>query len=320
MDFPQSKDMRRKHKFENSKDHFKKHPDKPKLKKCSDTKICNRAAPVFFGNTKFLENDDYIYGIDVRHHLQTITSIMFEYDETKKKYFLKETLANNICDNNEDEDEEEEEEEEEEENIEFDNQTTINCAYTCHQKYPQKKICILNFASAKNPGGGFLHGSMAQEESICYVSTLYHSIKHNEMYEINRNDPKGGLYNHIAIYTPKALIFKLHRDDETILPDPFYVSVISCPAVNKGVAITNNISNDRILRTLEDRIRLILHIAFTYEPDILILGAFGCGVFQNNILDVAALFKDILEEYSFPKVIFSIPDKDTLDQFSSYFN
>ncbi|HBR75644.1 MAG TPA: TIGR02452 family protein, partial [Cyanobacteria bacterium UBA11159] len=39
-----------------------------------------------------------------------------------------------------------------------------------------KKIGVLNFASAKNPGGGFLRGTQAQEESLARSSALYKSL------------------------------------------------------------------------------------------------------------------------------------------------
>ena len=38
-----------------------------------------------------------------------------------------------------------------------------------HQK---GKVCVLNFASFKYPGGGFIRGSRAQEECLCRQSPI----------------------------------------------------------------------------------------------------------------------------------------------------
>jgi uncharacterized protein (TIGR02452 family) len=157
----------------------------------------------------------------------------------------------------------------------------IECAQKYRNMYVDKNVCILNFASAKHPGGGFLRGSMAQEESIAYVSTLYHSLVGNDMYEINKEDSKNGLYNDIAIYTSEICVFKLDRDDKDYI-EPFYVSIISCPAVNKLDAKRKNVEESTIYDKMIERIRLILETAKTHKVDVLILGAFGCGVFGND--------------------------------------
>ena len=46
-----------------------------------------------------------------------------------------------------------------------------------------KKVCVLNFASATNPGGGVVHGASAQEEAICRSSTLYPCLDRREIWK-----------------------------------------------------------------------------------------------------------------------------------------
>ena len=100
-----------------------------------------------------------------------------------------------------------------------------------------EKIGCLNFASAKNPGGGFLGGAIAQEESLAVSSALYPTLmKHMEMYNYNRSQHTY-LYSDYMIYSPDVIVFR--NDKGELLESPYQLSIITSPAVNVG-AIKNN--------------------------------------------------------------------------------
>lgn len=294
------KDTRRSDKFARSVEHFRK-AGKDMPTRGGEKEI------EFSGYTEFLKSKTTIGPFDIRPHMKKMKTYTHYYSYPNR--FYSEPRL--------DLDEDDQDETEFKTEIIYEKERVIQCANKYRKENPTKNISILNFASAKNPGGGFLRGSMAQEESIAYVSTLYHSLIQSDMYKINKKDSKDGIYNDIAIYTNEIAIFKLDRDDEHYF-DPFYVSVISCPAVNKLNAKRNNIEESFIYDKMVDRIRLILETAKTHHTEILILGAYGCGVFGNDPKDVKEIFMGLIEndyENVFEKIIFTIPDEEMYEKF-----
>ncbi len=208
--------------------------------------------------------------------------------------------------------------------IEVNNESSLQAAERTARHEYNNPAC-LNFASAKNPGGGFLEGSGAQEESLARSSALYPCIKQmNEMYNANKNYGSS-LYLDYMIYSPDVPVFR--RDNGEFLNSPYKMSFITAPAVNAGAVKANEPENvDKISPTMKQRIEKILSLAKFKEVDALILGAFGCGVFQNNHRDVAEYFSDYLHEderftEAFEKVIFAVldssPNQETYKTFEN---
>lgn len=172
------------------------------------------------------------------------------------------------------------------------NETTLSGAKRlCLAGY--ENVTVLNFASAKNPGGGFLNGSMAQEESIARSSALYPCI--SQMKEMYTHNARVGtcLYSDYMIYSPQIPVF---RDDRGILlSDPYFCSVITSPAVNAKVVKEREKQRIKeIIPVMKSRVEAILNVALEQKVNALVLGAFGCGVFENNPYDMANIFQEHL--------------------------
>ena len=194
------------------------------------------------------------------------------------------------------------------------------------RRLASKNPVVLNFASAKNPGGGFLGGSQAQEETLARSSALYASLTADmKMYEFHR-ERKDPMYSHWMKYSPRVPIF---RDDEgNLLSEPYCVSFVTCPAVNAGVVLDRDKSRGQeIQTTMRERASRVLAVMAAQGHRHLVLGAWGCGVFRNEPEDVATIFHDLLVgqfENCFTEVLFSIydskRDKPALTAFSRVFS
>lgn len=80
------------------------------------------------------------------------------------------------------------------------------------------RVACLNFASAKNPGGGFLGAAKAQEEQLCRASGLYPTLLAQRIdYDENRQH-RDARYTDWAITSPDVPVF---RDDRMELLEVF---------------------------------------------------------------------------------------------------
>src|SRR5262249_17412335 len=101
------------------------------------------------------------------------------------------------------------------------NCTTLAAARQLVREEGAADVLCLNFASGKNPGGGFLNGSQAQEESLARATGLYPCLTPmRAMYDANRQFDSC-LYTDHMIYSPRVPVFR--DDDDALLSEPYAV-------------------------------------------------------------------------------------------------
>ncbi|TXT13390.1 hypothetical protein VHUM_00757 [Vanrija humicola] len=174
-------------------------------------------------------------------------------------------------------------------------------------------IAVLNFASAKHPGGGYLTGATAQEEDLCRSSALYTTLlAARDFYKAHR-ESSDARYTHRVIWSPDVPVYR--DNDYALLPMPYLASFITVAAPNLGPLIKGNArSLQHIPELLEERAARFLAVATHHRARTLVLGAWGCGVFQNDPVVVAGVFRDLLLDPkgifygAFEKVVFAIYD------------
>lgn len=187
--------------------------------------------------------------------------------------------------------------------------------FTAASRYDN--ACCLNFASHKRPGGGYLavmdiRGPIrTQEEDL---------FRRSNLPEIMDNDKVRAYYplrEAEGLYCSGVVVSK----DKKLNPiNPFITSVVTVPAVvnpdmaDGSMKVMTDLSEaiPAKHRLVIRRAERIFEIAAHNRHRVLILGAWGCGVFNNNPLVIANLFQRLItQEYVglFDEVVFAIPGR-----------
>jgi uncharacterized protein (TIGR02452 family) len=175
------------------------------------------------------------------------------------------------------------------------------------------RVGVLNFSSARNPGGGYVGGARAQEEDLCRASALYQTLlRAPEFYAAHRAD-RSPFYTDRVIHSPAVPVF---RDDTgALLDEPYEADFLTSAAPNAGVVAQRTpAETGRIPGALTGRAERVLQVAAVAGVTALVLGAWGCGVFRNDPAQVAAAFRTHLGPGGrfagrFPRLVFAVWDR-----------
>lgn len=186
------------------------------------------------------------------------------------------------------------------------NEDTFNAAISLSNKKAHAgRVAVLNMASHSHPGGGWLKGAMAQEEALCYRSSLALSL-HKRYYPWKQR---------MAIYTPDCVVIRgdVPSGHQLLVPevkeeDLPVVSVLSVAALRCPELAKHTLLNGKEWETFKDpkdrgltkdKMRLCLRMAAAKEHRLLVLGALGCGAFGNPKREIANCWLEVLQEQEF---------------------
>ncbi|KAJ5520069.1 hypothetical protein N7463_000522 [Penicillium fimorum] len=216
---------------------------------------------------------------------------------------------------------------------------------------------IMNFASHRKPGGGWLNGAMAQEESICYRSSLALSLNSRD-YPLALDE---------SIYSPYVLVMRSDlASGHTLLASPstppeilpvisgITIAALYRPAIRTLVPKDPQrhirgsphshahslhrsspspspphrhpkkvFARDKDRKLTRSKMRQALRIAGTNGHGMLVLGALGCGVYANPPAEVARCWLEVLMETEFRgnwwrEVCFAVYDPKNEGNFATF--
>ncbi|BBC38436.1 uncharacterized protein SGFS_097300 [Streptomyces graminofaciens] len=174
-------------------------------------------------------------------------------------------------------------------------------------------VAVLNFSSARNPGGGYLNGAQAQEEALCRASALYTCVREARGFYDHHRAHRDPFYTDRVIHSPAVPVF---RDDRgRLLDEPYTTGFLTSAAPNASVVLRTTPERAPDLpRALAVRAERVLETAAAHGYRRLVLGAWGCGVFGNDPTQVAGAFRALLGEGGrfagyFEHVTFGILDR-----------
>lgn len=197
--------------------------------------------------------------------------------------------------------------------VEVWNTDTVSATLDLARAHPDKRVCVLNMASERVPGGGVRSGANAQEECLCRCSTLYISLTRNPRFYPLAEE--GGLYS------PDVLFFRDAEHRILDWKDCVFADVVSVAAIRRPELVDGGLDEDDRALTYAKILGLLRSCAHN-GARILVLGAAGCGAFKNPPEDIAQLFRSALSEIEFhgrfERVVFAIIDNEETNNYATF--
>jgi uncharacterized protein (TIGR02452 family) len=159
---------------------------------------------------------------------------------------------------------------------------------------------VLNFANDIWAGGGVGSGAGAQEESLWRRTNLCET-QLQDFYPLRLSPPEG-------VYTPAATVFKSKESEGCdLLPHPYQLSFVAVPAIRNPVLTEAGMFTPCDELVFCRKVDLVFQTAIRFGHDALVLGAFGCGAWNNPPAQVAEIFKMACYKYKgfFKKIVFA---------------
>lgn len=175
---------------------------------------------------------------------------------------------------------------------------------------------VLNLADLAIACGFYEKGSNAQEESLCRQTTLsqnlYQYFQPQQAAAVSTRFRAAGYpmnERYGGIYSPVKVIRNGAATGYALLDEPWEVGIISVAGLDFGkrqgrdlrYATADHGYTDAGRALMRDKIRTVYRIALRHGHDALVLGAMGCGAFDNRPEAVAFLFRQVLTEEEFRK-------------------
>ena len=172
-------------------------------------------------------------------------------------------------------------------------------AYSSDPGKKKKPVLVLNLANPVRPGGGVRNGAKAQEEDLCRKSSLLLSLeswKAETYYGYNRS-----LHTYLGsdavMLHPQVEIIR--DENGELLPETILVAVMSCAAPMLIHGHAEGLTQAQYEKLMYDRITGMLKVAAYRGYSDLVLGAFGCGAFENDARVVSDLFCEALKAFEY---------------------
>ncbi len=198
----------------------------------------------------------------------------------------------------------------------------MDCLYAAAELHTRGlSPLVLDMASDRHFGGGYLSGARAQEEECCRRTGLclavdtQHGLQRQNFYPLHRNSAAAG------IYVPRVPVFRAgYEKGYQYLNHPFEIS-FGVFAAYHNPQLDRSSGSPRLHPTTaaatREKIRTFFEMARQHGHQSVVFSALGCGAFGNPPDQIAEITLDVIQRefaHCFKEIVIAIVEDHNTGQ------